>query len=231
MKVVLISDTHEKHRGVTSLPQGDLLIHAGDFTLNGKIEPTRDFVEWFDNACAKYPMGGILIAGNHDLCLDENRTSPENYKIAQRLVKRANHFRYLDNANIILPNGLKVHGSPNTPWFYGNIWAFNKFEEQINPIWWRIPEDVDILVVHGPAWGIQDQLDASGPHLGCPRLRTTIDRGHSKLKLFVCGHIHRGYGVFVDPRDPSGRIFVNASLTEIVDGKYQLAYDPIVVDL
>jgi len=35
MRLVVISDTHELHREL-AVPPGDLLIHAGDFTLHSK---------------------------------------------------------------------------------------------------------------------------------------------------------------------------------------------------
>ena len=34
VRIVLISDTHNKHK-MLELPEGDILIHAGDFTNDG----------------------------------------------------------------------------------------------------------------------------------------------------------------------------------------------------
>jgi len=45
LTIVLISDTHELHREV-EVPPGDILIHAGDFTMNSKsAEKLLDFNE------------------------------------------------------------------------------------------------------------------------------------------------------------------------------------------
>jgi hypothetical protein len=51
MRVVTISDTHEKHWMMTpKVPDGDLLIHAGDFCTKLRREEAegalRDFNEW-----------------------------------------------------------------------------------------------------------------------------------------------------------------------------------------
>ena len=234
MKVVLISDTHNLHEHLKVLPEGDLLIHAGDFTNNGKPEDVHRFVEWFDRQCSKFKFGGILIAGNHDISLDITRTSPTNLRLSARAVRTGKHFRYLQDEAYILPNGLKVYGSPWSPWFHGNLWAFNKFEEQIVPVWDRIPGDVSILVTHTPPWGISDTLPGCG-HIGCTRLRRKID-SLGKLSLHVFGHIHPGYGVHTDPRDPRGIVFVNASVTSIVSNvkggsEYVMSQEPITIDL
>lgn len=42
LRLVLISDTHEQHRNLT-IPDGDVLVHAGDFTMNGKLSAVKDF--------------------------------------------------------------------------------------------------------------------------------------------------------------------------------------------
>ena len=41
-KIVTISDTHTHHRRV-ELPEGDILIHAGDFTARGRGNEVVDF--------------------------------------------------------------------------------------------------------------------------------------------------------------------------------------------
>jgi predicted phosphodiesterase len=46
MRIVLISDTRGPHRQL-DVPSGDLLIHAGDFTLNSKPPSiVADFNAW-----------------------------------------------------------------------------------------------------------------------------------------------------------------------------------------
>ncbi len=65
MKITFISDTHNKHSQVTSsLPGGDLLIHAGDVSSMGRRNEVQQFLEWF-NGLDNYTHK-IFIAGNHD---------------------------------------------------------------------------------------------------------------------------------------------------------------------
>jgi len=35
MRIVHISDTHNMHRLLTKLPEGDVIVHSGDFTMVG----------------------------------------------------------------------------------------------------------------------------------------------------------------------------------------------------
>ena len=67
MRIVCISDTHSLHKimdDINPLPQGDILIHAGDCTNVGKPHEVKEFVEWFMNI--KGFDSKIFIAGNHD---------------------------------------------------------------------------------------------------------------------------------------------------------------------
>ena len=65
MKITLISDTHNKHNQITSsLPGGDLLIHAGDISSMGYKHEIQQFCKWF-NSLDNYD-NKIFIAGNHD---------------------------------------------------------------------------------------------------------------------------------------------------------------------
>lgn len=106
--------------------------------------------------------------------------------------------------------GLKIYGTPIQPWFHD--WAFNRMRgEDIQQHWDKIPEDTDVLVVHGPPYMILDHLHPQyqryneNPNVGCENLREKIF--DIKPKLVVFGHIHEGYG----SREIDGITFVNAS--------------------
>jgi hypothetical protein len=46
LRLVLLSDTHQLHREV-DVPDGDILIHAGDFTMfSESMEAVADFNDW-----------------------------------------------------------------------------------------------------------------------------------------------------------------------------------------
>ena len=62
MRIVCVSDTHREHH-MLDVPEGDVLIHAGDFTDWGSLYDVVDISEWFN--AQSHPCK-ILIAGNHD---------------------------------------------------------------------------------------------------------------------------------------------------------------------
>ena len=66
MKILQISDTHNKHRQLIKFPDADVIIHCGDLTQQGTEEETLDFLNWFIELPYKHK---IFITGNHDLCL------------------------------------------------------------------------------------------------------------------------------------------------------------------
>ena len=50
------------------IPDGDILIHAGDFTRCGHLQEVRDFNTWLGTLPHKHK---IVIAGNHELSFDQ----------------------------------------------------------------------------------------------------------------------------------------------------------------
>ena len=66
MKILQISDTHNRHRQLRNLPEADVIVHCGDFADNGTEEEVLDFLNWYIDLPYKYK---IFVTGNHDLCL------------------------------------------------------------------------------------------------------------------------------------------------------------------
>jgi 3',5'-cyclic AMP phosphodiesterase CpdA len=64
--VVCVSDTHNSQ---AALPDGDVLIHAGYLTQSGSMKELKATVDWLR---AQPHPNKIVVAGNHDLCLDAN---------------------------------------------------------------------------------------------------------------------------------------------------------------
>lgn len=202
MKIVCISDTHNFHNQLT-IPDGDMLIHAGDATVYGKISEVAAFAEWFNGLPHKHK---IFVAGNHDWLYEKDPY------LAKTFVPNL-----LDN--LIEIEGLKIYGSSWNPWFYD--WAFNLHRgEPLAEKWALIPDEVDILVTHSPPYGIGDAVNGVGQ--GCEELRKVVDRIRPKVNVF--GHIHEGYGTV----ELNGTFFVNAS---ICDGAYQPVNEPIVIEI
>jgi Icc-related predicted phosphoesterase len=178
-KCVAMADTHGLHHRV-QVPDGDLFIHAGDFSNFG-IDSNEliDFVNWVALLPHKHK---IVVAGNHDrVCYVEPGFSERTFNKAG--------IHYLESKPIEI-EGFRIWGSPITPTF-GN-WSFMKSDSEIAETWKLIPDNIDILITHGPPFNILD-LTIEGVHTGCPHLANTILH-RVRPKFHVFGHVHEGFG-------------------------------------
>ena len=101
-------------------------------------------------------------------------------------------------------------------------WAFNRQKgAEINKHWKLIPKETDILITHGPPFGILDRT-ISNYNAGCEMLLKKVNQ--IKPKLHVFGHIHEGYGMV----EKDKTFFANASSVNL---NYQLVNAPIILDL
>ncbi len=127
---------------------------------------------------------------------------------------------YLDNSGIEI-EGMKFWGSPWTPQY--GAWEFMyRRGEPAQILWSQIPTSVNVLLTHGPSYGILDEWD--GDPVGCEELQYRI-QSLENLKLHVCGHIHPARG---QTQNALGTQFVNAAL---VDNRNRPAHQPILIDL
>jgi 3',5'-cyclic AMP phosphodiesterase CpdA len=67
MRIVLVSDTHGFHRQLDA-PSGDLLIHAGDFTVHSKPSIGFEFNGWLGSLPHRHKL---IIPGNHEYRFEE----------------------------------------------------------------------------------------------------------------------------------------------------------------
>lgn len=200
MKITMISDTHNKHKQLSGdLPGGELLLHAGDISSMGHKHEIESFLTWFDKI-DNYDTK-VFIAGNHDWGF---QTKPDQ---CRGLLTGYKTVDYLEDEEMVLyfdgPNGdrleenVRIYGSPWQPEFYN--WAFNlpRNGPGLQHKWNMIPENTDILITHGPAWGFVDDVEGRrGQHLGCELLAERIKE--IKPKIHLCGHIHTGQGHYFD---------------------------------
>lgn len=195
MKFVTISDTHGQHSKLR-LPKGDVIIHAGDISARGREAEVLDFLAWFAQLDFEHK---IFIPGNHDFYFERMPDEDVRKIIPENVI-------YLNDSGVAI-EGIKIWGSPISPWFYD--WAFNRHRgADIRPHWDLIPSDTDILVTHGPVWGILDET-TSGLKVGCQDL---LDRVRAiQPKYHICGHIHEAYGQVFD----GGTTFINASVLNV----------------
>lgn len=211
LKLVLISDTHGKHDQLGVLPEGDVLVHAGDWSMMGTRQAALEFIEWF--AAQPHPYKA-LIAGNHDWIAEKQ---PHTFLGMIPL-----SIRYLNDSGCEI-EGVRFWGSPVQPWFHD--WAFNRARgEDIKRHWDMIPNDTDVLVTHGPAM-YHGGVTEEGDEVGCEDLLLAIKR--IRPQVHVCGHIHEGYGQWeLQHADGRSTTLVNAS---VVNRRYQVANAPVCV--
>lgn len=165
MKFVAISDTHGCHCQL-NLPEGDVLLHAGDVCDQGNTNQVKEFLEWLDELDYKHK---IIIRGNHDIDLKK--------KISLLDITMPSRVTQLENSGIEI-NGISIWGVPHSlQWGTEN--------------WESIPLNTQILMTHQPPYSILDDPPAS-PSKGNKKLLKKVQTIQPQIHLF--GHIHAGYG-------------------------------------
>lgn len=225
MKIVAIADTHNQHDRVV-LPEGDVLVHAGDFCGHGTPEEVREYVVWLEERDFEHI---IQIAGNHERCLEPGEPRRDSLLESLRGVST-----YLED-ELVTIDGVTFYGSPWTPAFQD--WAFMRQRgEDLRSVWSRIPENTDVLVTHGPPYGIGDRVITRHPLLHDPdenpsrkrvgdrELLRAIDR--IQPRHHICGHIHEDYGV--REREDQATTYHNVS---VLDERYRVSHDPVVIEV
>lgn len=218
MKIVCISDVHAKWNKVI-IPECDLLISAGDYSFLGESHMVRDYHKWLDKQPARHI---ISVQGNHE------KNVEKNFSFYQDLAReQCPRVHFIDEGFVEI-EGKQIWCSAITPWFHN--WAWNRFPDEIIKHWDKIPNDIDVLVTHGPPQGILDEVrnfnrevgEWESGHCGCPELLKKVMI--IKPMLHVFGHIHPGYGIKV----VDGTTFINAALC---NDDYKLANNPIVFNV
>ncbi len=219
MRITVISDTHTKHHQLTNdLIGGDLIIHAGDISSMGYFEEIKDFCNWYESL-NQYD-NSVFIAGNHDWGFQDNKVQISS------LVDSYEWITYLEDSKLTFVNKeatemCSIWGTPWQPEFHN--WAFNLPRNgwELQEKWMRIPSDIDILVTHGPPFGILDVSSYGNMNAGCELLLEAVKVKKPKIHIF--GHIHSGFGYqYVD-----GTHYINASM---LDERYKYSRKPLTFD-
>lgn len=206
MKIVHISDTHGAHGplleswllDIFDREQPDMIIHSGDFMMKSMDwKSAEDFINWYMKLPFKHKL---LIPGNHDCFIE--MLSKNDY-VRNQLKPKELHLLMAESVVI---DGIKFYGSPYTPEFKN--WCFMLNDEEQKTHWEKIPDDTDVLITHGPAYGVLDETgeEFTPGNLGCPFLLKRIQELNIKAHLF--GHIHGGYGKV----DSNGYLSLNSSV-------------------
>jgi len=189
MKLIALSDTHGFHRNLT-IPDGDVLIHAGDFSMRAKTKHVIEFADWFKSLPHKHK---IVIAGNHDRACES---------LSRQWVKDTFFPAiYLDHEYHEI-DGVTFFGSPYTSAIYDpSDWSFDypRGGERGKRLWDMVHDGprMDVLITHGPPYGILDMVSCphvnEDPHVGDKDLLRAIEKHAPSAHIF--GHIHEGYGI------------------------------------
>jgi hypothetical protein len=187
--VVCISDTHN---GTPQVPDGDLLIHAGDLTNTGTVKELQTQIAWIAALPHKHK---IVIAGNHDTFLDpvsRQTLAPED-RIGEIDWQGVTYLQCTSTTLVFPEQGrnLTVYGSPHVPLCGGSNFAF-QYPRHLDSWTAEIPSDADIVVTHTPPRYHRDVSSGSFSPNGCAGLLKAMWR--VKPLLHVCGHIHGSRG-------------------------------------
>lgn len=179
MTILAISDLHGY---LPDIPECDLLLLGGDYAKHGTRDRSMqlrymrgEFADWLNRIPARHIVG---IGGNHDFVLEE---WPE--------LVRDLPWVYLKDEMADV-EGVKIYGTPWTPKF--GPWAFMQEDWKLQHKFAHIPKDLDILLTHGPAYGILDRSiydDRCGSRYLLEKVKEL------KVSSHVFGHIHEARGI------------------------------------
>lgn len=202
MRLVAIADTH-LFTDELYVPDGDVLIHAGDMCRRGDLEELTRAAAWLASLPHRHK---IVIAGNHDWGFADDA-------VAARALFAP--FHYLEDSEVTI-DGLRFYGSPWQPAFHD--WAFNLPRgAPLAAVWAKIPRGLDVLVTHGPPEGIGDRSGMT-ERAGCAELLARVREVAPRLHLF--GHIHQDGGVWT----VGSTVFANVTT-------WECEREPTVIDL
>ncbi|SPO25701.1 uncharacterized protein UTRI_03066 [Ustilago trichophora] len=243
VRFVLISDTHSQ---TTDIPDGDVLLHAGDLTTLGQPDDLEAQVKWLTQK--------IFTCGNHDFsaCTAKDfystrgralntkykvKDSPDDVERAARILSPSNlgaNLKYLESESFsfavdrkeVRHYPWKVFGSPWSPEFENWAWNYTRGPEA-KAVHSAIPADVDVLITHTPPFKLGG-LDSihDGTPVGCEELtrRLTAEDGDEEAirpRLHVFGHIHEARGTHLLTQGQKETLLVNAALVEYDQEKWQ----------
>ena len=184
IRIAMISDTHGGHEDL-KVPSADVLIHAGDFTRYGRKSDVESFNSWMGAQAHKFKL---VVNGNHEVNAPWQKQVRDVLSNCMFLKNQSATILIPPNAKRKKATSLKIYGTD----FY---WPMRSK----NPYYDKIPDDVDILISHGPC---KSHVDGG---LGCTELRNVVER--IKPRLVVSGHIHKAHGTITK----DGVTYVNAA--------------------
>lgn len=211
-----MSDTHGKHHALRhTIPDGDILIHCGDFSTKLHQRDFEATVEDFDRFLGSLGhRHKLVIAGNHEIAF--------NSYSREQIQRRLSNATYLEDSGVTV-EGLKFYG---TPWTNSSHMGFSCRGVDLEGVWSAIPEEVDILLTHMPPYNRLDLAFDPGstakdnPCPVCGKTHRSFAHWGSwsltdrvallKPKVHVFGHVHNSHGIVRG----DGTVFINAAQDE-----------------
>jgi len=205
-RIVIISDTHDRHDFIGTIPHGDVLLHCGDilmtsrfFTIDNAKQKLKDFNSWLQTLPFKKD-NIFIIGGNHDLYIETL-----GYEQMKQILINGT---YLENEKFYIGN-LSCYATPLSSGKSANK-AFQSKEFKKKTIE-SVPDKVDILITHGH----------------CADLETIVDH-----KIHIWGHAHSAYGIRLPGEYLRNEIIQSLSIcAPIMDKHYNLSHLPIILDV
>lgn len=191
MRLVVVSDTHGFHVGM-DLPDGDVLIHCGDWTRGyGSEKDTLKFASWLGRQGHKYKL---VVPGNHD---------HEDLKTTEDLLGWTGAKTLGASNSEVEIDGIRFAGGPWMPISgHSPAYSFERDDEWRYAKWAALPP-CDVLITHCPPFGILDYArklykhlahkGSRARHLGCEALLQRVREVNPRYHFF--GHVHESRGV------------------------------------
>lgn len=183
-RFVFVADTHTFEADLI-VPDGDVFVHAGDMLRGGTLDELEDVAAWIRALPHRHK---IVVAGNHDGCFEDVATR------AEAIAMLGTDVTYLQDSAATI-DGLSLWGSPWTPRYYDWAFMLERDGAALAERWAAIPNNVDLLITHGPPHGILDASSYGAIRAGCALLRARIEVVTPRVHVFA--HIHEDGGAKV----------------------------------
>jgi Icc-related predicted phosphoesterase len=221
MKIIALSDTHNQHNHIR-VPDGDILVHCGDFTNQGTLDEITSFADWFAQLPHKWK---ILVFGNHEVSTDIGFYDSNWKDLHSHKMKIIPPTFWTQRGITVLCNetikiqGYNIWGHPALPFQYNlHAWGYRSPEDS-SSMWSRVPADTDIILTHSPPYGILDET-LNGVNIGNEdMLVNVVDR--IKPRMCIFGHVHNP-GTCTE----WGILFNNVAMC---NDKPELTYPPTII--
>lgn len=217
MRIVATSDTHFPFDN-SLIPDGDVLIHAGDLMYKG----TPDEWDALVQSLAALPhKTKLYVPGNHDYFT-------EHYAgLARSDLRRRANVRILSggletakvgNSFISVLSVPYVTGLNGWAYCVAEDWLYDYIKNHANAYYPRL----DFVVSHSPPYRILDQEGKN--NYGAWAMNKWFYETDNKPRHWICGHIHESYGT----EEIEGTKFYNVAMC---NEQYEQVNPAMVIDL